>query len=81
VDLKAEGRGDHNEYLVIFRKADAPDFPQILVKIFYYFEYSIVFKFIREWLYVLIHIMNHIVYHYIHHFGFLIGQILNWNFK
>jgi hypothetical protein len=36
VDLKAEGKGDNNEHLVIFRKVDAPDFPQILVKIFYY---------------------------------------------
>jgi len=35
VDLKVEGKGDHNEYLVIFRKADAPDFPQTLVEIFY----------------------------------------------
>jgi hypothetical protein len=40
VDLKAEGKGDNNEHLVIFRKADAPDFPQILVKIFYYLNIS-----------------------------------------
>jgi len=34
VDLKGEGRGDHNEYLVVFHKVDAPNFPQILVKTF-----------------------------------------------
>jgi len=35
VNLKVEGKGDHNEHLVVFRKSDAPNFPQILVEIFY----------------------------------------------
>jgi hypothetical protein len=32
VDLKAEGKGDNNEYLVVFRKADTPGASPILVK-------------------------------------------------
>jgi hypothetical protein len=33
VDLKAEGKGDHNEHLVIFRNSASPNLQQILVKI------------------------------------------------
>ena len=79
--MKVEGKGDHNEHLVIFRNSTANSQQTLVRDKEERISVKVLVDFIRKWFYASIHTMNRIVYYYIHHFGFSIVQNCLWNFK